>query len=142
MFKNKAFTLVEIIISLVIFAITMVGVTNLLVYSKRQTGQAHSRMVQGELERYFLDRLQMHVREDTWDTPANYLTSGDYKSPHNFYFIGSTVDWLDEFDRQLNPNPTDSNDIMYYSVQRVRGVAGTSLRKVRLTIIYPSDTYD
>ena len=141
MFK-KAFTLVEVIISLLILGITMVGVTNLVIYSKRQTGQAHSRMVQGELEKYFFDRLQMHVREDTWDTtPGNYLTSGDYRSPNNPYFTYTTVGWLEEFDRRLNPNPPPA-EIMYYSAQRVRGVTGTSLRKVKLTISYPSGAYE
>ena len=141
MFK-KAFTLVEVIVSLVIFAITMVGITNLLIYSKRQTGQAYSRMVEGELAKYFLDRLQMHVREDTWTLPQpnNLLALGNYMSPNNPDFVYPTVNWLEEFDRQLNPNPA-SADVMYYSAQQVTPVGTTNLRRVRLIISYPSDVY-
>ena len=142
--SKKAFTLVEVIISMVIFAITMVGITNLLIYSKQQTGQSHSRMVQGELGRYFLDRLQMHVREDTWTQPepSNLLALGNYMSLNNPDFAYATVNWLEEFDRQLNPNPASADDVMYYSAQEVTPVGATNLRRVRFIISYPPDVYE
>lgn len=75
---KKGFTLLEIIVSLVILSLTVAGLANIFVSGKKWLLHARSRMTAGELGKYFLDPLQMQVRQDTWSstclgtgTPAN-----------------------------------------------------------------------
>jgi len=73
---KKALTLIEIIISIIIVAITMAGMVNLFVSSKRWVLHSQSRMAGGELGKRFLEPLQMGVRQDQWG--ANCLSqNGD-----------------------------------------------------------------
>ena len=79
--KNKGLTLAEIIISVVILSLVMLGLTNLFISGKRYILSARSRMTGGELGRVFLDPLQMHVRQDTWDNAtSNSLSVGTFTS--------------------------------------------------------------
>ena len=107
----------------------MGGLANLFVATKRLILHASSRMVVGELGKYFLDRLQMHVRQDTWDTASNYIKIGEYKSsdaiPCSGYGSYTNVAWLNE---------PSLDGITYYPTQRVENKDG--LRKVRLTICW------
>ena len=59
-------TLVEILVSMVIFALIMAGLANLFTATKRLTLHSRYRITAGELGRYFLDPLQMGVRQDEW----------------------------------------------------------------------------
>ncbi len=74
---------------MLVFALIMTGLSNLFVATKQLGLHARSRIVASELGRYFLDRLQMQVREDTWGeppnnpSPNNLLTIGKYKSTNN-----------------------------------------------------------
>lgn len=82
--RKKGFTLLEIIISLVILALTMAGLTNLFISGKRWLLHSRSRMAGGELGKYFLDPLQMDVTQgqkspgaqDGWGQTNNCLTTG------------------------------------------------------------------
>ena len=123
--KEAGLTLVEILISMLIFALIMGGLANLFVATKRHILHAHSRMVASELGRYFLDRLQLHVRQDTWDTSSNYLNIGEYRSPNNPCSDYDSASWLEE--PQLN-------NISYFSAQKVEDKDG--LRKVKLIICW------
>ena len=127
--KFAGVSLVEIIISMLILSLIMGGLANLFISTKRLTLHARSRMVGGELSRYFLNHLQLQVRQDTWNDSTNFLTQGEYKSsddiPCSGYSTYSNVTWLDE------PN---LDGITYYPAQRVSVIDG--LRKVRLTICW------
>ena len=71
--NKKALTLLEIIVSIIILSVTMIGMTNLFMSAKRYIMHSRARMGGGELGKLFLDPLQMEVRQDTWDTNANNL---------------------------------------------------------------------
>lgn len=59
-------SLLEILVSTLILALVMTGMANIFVAGKRHILHSRSRMTGGELGKYFLDRLQMQVRQDQW----------------------------------------------------------------------------
>jgi Tfp pilus assembly protein PilW len=71
---HKGISLVEIVVSMVILSLVLIGLVNVFVLSKSYIVHSRSRVSAGELGRYFLDPLQMDVRQDTWN--ANNLTAG------------------------------------------------------------------
>lgn len=135
--KNKligGFSLIEILISILILALIMTGLVSLFISGKRWILHTRSRMAAGELGKYFLEPLQMEVRQDTWDQPPydpapnNLLTAGNYKSTNNSfpgYETYTVVSWFEE------PNV---GGITYYPVYRVENKDG--VRKVRFTLIW------
>jgi Tfp pilus assembly protein PilV len=78
--NKKALTLLEIIVSIIILSVTMIGLANIFISGKRYILHARARMGGGELGKFFLDPLQAEVREDTWNAPGNNLTVQPY--PH------------------------------------------------------------
>lgn len=64
--NKKALTLLEIIVAVTILAITLAGLVNLFISGKRWILHSRSRMAGGELGKYFLDPLQMDVKQDEW----------------------------------------------------------------------------
>jgi len=68
-------TLIEIIVATVILALTLAGMANLFISGKRWVLISQTRMVGGELGKFFLDPLQMLVRQDTWN--VNCLGTGN-----------------------------------------------------------------
>ena len=68
----------EIIVSMVLLTVAVVGFMNLFVTSKRLLVHNRSRMSGGELGRVLLEPLQMSVRQDNWDTGLNSLTAANY----------------------------------------------------------------
>ncbi len=68
--NKKGFTLIEIIVGAVILALVMAGLASVFLASKKYIVHSQSRMSGGELGKVFLDYLQMHVRQDTWDNVA------------------------------------------------------------------------
>ena len=126
------------------FALITGGLANLFMATRQLGIHTRSRMLTGELGRYYLDRLQMHVREDTWDeapdspSPNNLLTVGNYRStnlPGSFtdYSGYTIVDELDEAGFEEIEDPT-IRDITYYPVYEVSDKDG--LRKVKLIICW------
>ena len=76
--NKKSLTLIEIVISLVIFSLVMAGLTNVFFAAKRYIIYNRSLMTGGELGKLFLDPLQMDVRQDTWDQAGNRLNVGTF----------------------------------------------------------------
>lgn len=68
MHNNKGFTLIEIIASSILIALMVIGLTNIFMVAKSYVQHSRARLTGGELGRYFLDPLQMQVREDQWAT--------------------------------------------------------------------------
>jgi hypothetical protein len=134
---------------MLIFALIMGGLANLFVATKRHILHAHSRMVASELGRYFLDRLQLHVRQDTWNDlptdppPNNLLSLGDppasprkYKSTNNPFssrFPDAEYTTIDVSEEPGFEEP-EVNNIDYYPVYEVTSWDG--LRKVKLIICW------
>ncbi len=75
--SNKAgFTLVEIIVASVVFALVIAGLLSVLVAGSRHIIHTRERMTSAELGKLFIDPLQIYVSQDTWDQPGNMLTIG------------------------------------------------------------------
>jgi prepilin-type N-terminal cleavage/methylation domain-containing protein len=72
--KNSGLTLVEILVSMLIFALIMGGLANLFFATKRLTFHQRYRLVASELGRFYLDFLHKDVRQDEWG--SNCLGSG------------------------------------------------------------------
>lgn len=141
---KKALTLIEILISMLILSLVAGGFASLYVSTKQQTLHVHSRMAAAELGRYFLDRLQMDVREDTWNTTpvgnppptgnllspvndpnSNYISSNLPAADFPSYSGYTLLSWLEE------PN---LNNIDYYPVFEVSDQGG--VRRVVLHICW------
>ena len=61
---------------MLILALVVAGEAGLFVVGKRHILHSRCKMTAGELGKYFLDPLQMQVRQDTWGTASNSLTIG------------------------------------------------------------------
>lgn len=103
-------SLFEILVSLILISLILTGLVSLFVAGKTHIRHSRYRMTAGELGRFFLDPLQMDVRQDAW---------------------GSNC---------LSSNPTSgcpasqSLDITYSFIPTIDDVAGTNLRRVTLNI--------
>lgn len=105
----KAFTLLEIIVSLVILSIVIAGLANVMVLGKRFILHSRSRRAGAELSM----PLQMQVRWDEWQLGANCLSSNPTSGcPAGPVQIGG-----------IDYNPTWS----------ITPIAGTAMRRVSIT---------
>ncbi|MCK9433011.1 MAG: prepilin-type N-terminal cleavage/methylation domain-containing protein [Candidatus Omnitrophica bacterium] len=78
MIKQKAFSLVEVLIASVIFSLIMLGLASVFVSAGKQITHTRERMTGAQLGKLFLDPLQLFVRQDTWGVAGNGLTAGSY----------------------------------------------------------------
>ena len=119
MFKPRGLTLVEVIISTIILAITLAGMANLFISGKRWLMHSRSRVAGGEIGKLFLDPLSMQVQESDWDLGTN-----DLRAPRSWVGAPVTVN-------QKLYTPT-------YTVSRVfNGPVDTGLRRVEVTVSWP-----
>lgn len=109
--NNKALTLFEILVSVIILALVITGLANVFVAGKRYIKHSRSRMAGGELGKKFLDPLQSYVREDTWNT--NLLGTDS---------IGRTEPAQDGYTPTYDTSAHPSED---------------NIRKVKVTIAWP-----
>lgn len=80
--NRRGFSLVEVVVSAIILALLIIGMTNVFISGKRYILHGRSRITSAELGRLFLDPLQMHVRhcesatgaQDGWDESNNALS--------------------------------------------------------------------
>ncbi len=112
--KNRAFTLLEVLIAALILSLIGIGMANLFISGKRYVQHSRERMAGGELGKTFLDPLANDfVREDLWNDPSNCLTSNPSTGCPGSQTIGN-----------ITYNPT-------YSIS---DVTGTDLRRVSIDI--------
>ncbi len=101
----------EIIVSMSIIFLILLGLANLFVAGKRHILHSRSRMVSAELGKVFLDPLQMQVRQDQWG--SNCLSSNPTAGcPRN-----ATID-----------------NMRYNATYRISDLGLGQLRKVNLTV--------
>lgn len=110
--NKRGFTLLEIIIATMLFALVMSGLMGIFVAGKRHTIHSRERMTGSELEKLFLDPLQMAVRQDTWDQAGNEL-----KTATGVSLPAQKV-----------------NNVDYTAQKDVNVVAGTDLRRVKVQV--------
>jgi len=65
---RKGMTLIEILVSSVIFALIISGLVSVFVMSKGHNVHARARTTASQLGKFFLDPLQMEVDQEHWDT--------------------------------------------------------------------------
>ncbi len=110
----------------VIFAISMAGLVGVFVAGKRNILHSRERITGSEMGKFFLDPFQLYVRQDTWDTSSNALTTG--------------TTYCDSSGSSQNPScPSvgsnrSVNNVSFSSRYDVSTVSGTSLRKVKAKI--------
>jgi prepilin-type N-terminal cleavage/methylation domain-containing protein len=114
--RQPGLTLSEIIVSLVIISLTMAGLANIFVSAKRHIMHARSRMTSTELGKYFVDPLQMDVRQDTWD-------NNNLSAPLSYAGPSQTIE-------RINYRP-------FYNVTNVND---TTLRRVVVDILWNETT--
>ena len=93
----------EVLVSALIFALVLIGMANLFIAGRRYIMHARTRMTSTELGRYFLDPLQMQVRQDQWST--NCLGTGTCVNPPT-----KTIDNIDynaAYNVSAGPGTTD-----------------------------------
>ena len=66
--RHTGFTLVEVLVSLTIFALVIVGLSSVFVAGGKLIMHNRERMTSAQLGKFFLDPLQAYVRQDTWDS--------------------------------------------------------------------------
>lgn len=124
----KAFTLIEILVSLFLLALTFAGMANLFLAGKGILRHTLYRVTAAELGKAFLDSLQLEVRQDTWNQVGNtlYLPIGEESRT----YIGTESDSRIINGIKFTPS---------YTISRVRDAAGrdTQLRRVQLSISWP-----
>jgi len=80
--NNRAFTILEIVISSIIIAITVIGLSGIFATGKKYISHARYRMVGGELGQLFMNPFQNYVSQNEltngadngWNRPNNPLT--------------------------------------------------------------------
>ena len=65
--ERNGFSLVEIMVSSVIFSLVILGLVSVFVSASKHITHARERMTSAQLGKFFLDPLQVYVRYDTWD---------------------------------------------------------------------------
>jgi Tfp pilus assembly protein PilW len=89
---RSGLTLFEIIVSLMILALVMVGLGNVFVASRRYLRHSRSRIQASEVMKFLLSPLQGAVRQDTYDTGD--LATGSHTGSQVFLedtFYNSTL---------------------------------------------------
>ena len=76
--RQTGFTLVEVIVSTVVFAMLIVGLASVFIAGGKLIMHNRERMTGAQLGKFFLDPLQADVRRDTWDQAGNDLQLGSW----------------------------------------------------------------
>jgi len=128
----------EIIVSLTILSITMAGLLNVFISAKKHSLLNRSRVSAGELGKYFMDPLQMQVRQDQWGNNciSSNPTSGCSNSVVRVNNIDFTpfycMDCSDSDTVCINKCKTNPLATTYHGGT----VEGTTLRRVRVDITW------
>ncbi|MCM8801491.1 MAG: prepilin-type N-terminal cleavage/methylation domain-containing protein [Candidatus Omnitrophica bacterium] len=129
--KKDGLSLNEILIALVILSIVALGTLGVFRAGKMHIIHAKSRIQAGELSRLFLDYLSNHVRQDTWNSSANALSTGTR-------FCDSSGNPQQPGCPTLAERSLLYPNVTYQAKYDIADVPGTSgdLRRVTLTITW------
>ena len=79
--KDRGVSFIELLVAVIILALTITGLINLFDASKRWIEHSQSRMAVGEIAKLILDPLQRQVRQDQWTTAGHCLSTGGGCAP-------------------------------------------------------------
>jgi prepilin-type N-terminal cleavage/methylation domain-containing protein len=88
--NKKGLSLLEIIVSIIIFSLVALGLANVFVAGKRYIQHNRLRMGGGELGKYFFDPIQNSVRQDIWSTTSP-LGTGDNSTLDSCVMVGTSA---------------------------------------------------
>lgn len=74
--SRKGISFIELIVALLILALTLAGLVNLFISGKRWVLLSQTKMTGGELGKLFLDDFQVMVRQNDWGEATNCLSQG------------------------------------------------------------------
>ncbi len=74
--RQAGFTLVEVVVSLIVFSLVIVGLSGVFIAGGKLILHNRERMVSAQLGKFFLDPLQAYVRQNTWNQAGNELMIG------------------------------------------------------------------
>jgi Tfp pilus assembly protein PilW len=74
--KKTGISLVEILVSMVLLSLVMIGLVNVFITSKRLLIRGQAKITALEMSRLFVDPLNNQVRQDTWNQAGNDLRLG------------------------------------------------------------------
>lgn len=86
---NRGVSFIELLVAVILFAMTVTGLVNLFGSSKRWIEHSQARMTVGELAKRVLDPIQADVREDQW-AAGNCLSTGVGCGPPTIQIQGRT----------------------------------------------------
>jgi prepilin-type N-terminal cleavage/methylation domain-containing protein len=109
--KKSGFSLVEIIVSAVVFSLVITGLISVFISGNKLVIHIRERMTSVQLGKLFLDPLQVYVRQDTWG--SNDLSINGINKPGGSQII---------------------NNRTFTENHSVSTVAGTGLQRVTSTI--------
>ncbi len=110
---KAGFTLVEILVAAVIFSLVIAGLLGVFSAGNRHLMHTRERMTGSELGKFFIDPMQMDVRQDEWDA-TNPLRAAGPSSP-----VSQTINYRN-----------------FTSGHTTESVSGTNLRRVITTITW------
>lgn len=116
---KKGFTLVEIIVSVIILALVILGMLSVFVGGTKHTVHSRERLVSAEVGKLFIDQMQGNVRQDTWDSAANPLTITAAPQP-----LGTQV----------------LNNRSFTGTYMTSAVTGSEVRRVTVTVDWTEPT--
>jgi len=110
---KKGLSLIEILVAAIILALVMTGLANTFIVGKRYILHSRLRMTVAELGKYFLEPLQMQVRQDEWSTvTANCLSQANCPD--------ETVGPAEGLDRDYTAKYIINNDSPLDNLNKVR----------------------
>ena len=71
--KKIGLSLVEVLVASTVFSLVMLGLFSVFASGNKQIVHIRERMTSAQLGKFFLDPLQVYVRQDTWDQVGNEL---------------------------------------------------------------------
>jgi prepilin-type N-terminal cleavage/methylation domain-containing protein len=121
--KKFGFTIVEVLISTVIFSLVVLGLSSVFISGKKLIIHSRERMTSGELGKFFLDPMQIYVSFDTWNVGNPNLK---WDGSSNELRVGTR-----------SGTAQSINNRTFSESHTVSAVTGTDLRRVVSTISWP-----
>jgi Tfp pilus assembly protein PilV len=117
--NSKGVSLLENLIAVVILVFIILGLVGIFISGRQHIAHSRSLVAAAELGRYYLDPLQMQVRQDQW--------AGNGLGARNGAFCQSDAALL----------PQNINGILYTPTYVVSDAPGsTTIRRVKLTVTW------
>jgi len=132
----------EIIVAAVLFSLVIVGMLSVFIAGNKLVIHARERLVSSELGKLFIDPMQAHVRQDTWDLGLASNVLYIPASPVNSFtfYCDSDAGHTPQGPEDFCPSPTERTInkrefSAQYDVSRVLDSAvDTGMRRVTTTI--------